>query len=581
MPPKSKTKAEPKAKANAKSRSRSRSKSETRSRSKAKRGSTGDKDEEMAERKPLPERTAFSIEYPGFVNNTDKAILTLGGSERVSRHATSGIDERGPVQLRFRYNDPVSHPINGQKFATDNLLVKVTKRTRRLKSATGEVVGPAELVSENAEVVAVIDKTARFRKLADFQFIVPKGDPLIQIAKALSNIDIDEAKRLCDSGVLDSGLDASTGYIPAPFLDTSGWPSQYPLKEFAEVPKAAAENKEDAGEKKPEKSKQKSLFHGIIVKYDDGTVPTEPTPKALEAVKHVPRSLLRKAQDILAQTPVISRNAMEVLIPPSERQGCKLVAIMHSMAYLMHPGTWRSCWIKFGYDPRKDEGAYQYQVLDMRRKATKENAGRIRISRRGGGANITKQPAPAKEDTAPKNTVEAQRYIFDETAASQDIGGIIQLLHIEIPVIRDLVNYSSGRRRRPCYESGWLQPSLVKLIQAKLRESKRIYSEGSNEKPDSLDVNYDELNKAIAADRKKEAAELEIEDMLREREVGPVLGQADRREANIDKLMHNLGTLENREVDDDAYDDGADFDDFDIYGEESDAESQSDAADDD
>ncbi|KAJ2422290.1 tau 95 subunit of transcription factor TFIIIC, partial [Coemansia sp. RSA 2531] len=93
----------------------------------------------MAERRSLPERTAFSIEYPGFVNNVDKAILTLGGSERVSRHATSGIDERGPVQLRYRYNDPISHPINGQKFETENLLIKVTKRTRRLKSATGEV----------------------------------------------------------------------------------------------------------------------------------------------------------------------------------------------------------------------------------------------------------------------------------------------------------------------------------------------------------------------------------------------------------------------------------------------------------
>ncbi|KAJ2794429.1 tau 95 subunit of transcription factor TFIIIC, partial [Coemansia furcata] len=293
-----------------------------------------------------------------------------------------------------------------------------------------------------------------------------------------------------------------------------------------------------------------------------------------------------KARDILERTPVVSRNAMEVLIPQSDRQGCRLVAIMHSMAYLMHPGAWRSCWIRFGYDPRTDEDAYKYQILDMRRKSTKETAGRIRVSRRGGGANILKQSVQEKEDAVPKNAIEAQRYIFDETAAAQDMGGVFQLCHIEIPIIKDLINYASGRRKRPCYESGWLQPSLVKLIQIKLREVKRVCSEGSSETPDSLDINYEELDKAILADRKIDEAELEAEAMLREREVGSVIGQAtqegrERLRANVDKFMQNLGTLENRETDDDANDDGVDFDDFDIYGEESDADSQSDAADDD
>ncbi|KAJ1818262.1 tau 95 subunit of transcription factor TFIIIC [Coemansia sp. RSA 2675] len=539
--------------------------------------------EEMAERKSLPERTAFSIEYPGFVNNTDKAILTLGGAERVARHATSGIDEMGPLQLRFRYNDPSSHPINGQKVATDNLLIKVTKRTRRLKSATGEVVGPAEFVSEDAEVVAVIDKTARFRKLADFQYIVPKGDPLKQIAKALGKVDIDEAKRLCESGVLDSNLDASTGYIPAPFLDSVGWPSQYPLKNVIEATDPDMEDAEDAVEKRRPKARQKSgsRFYGIIVKYTDSTVPTEPTPKALETVKDIPRSLMRKAQDILAQTPVVSRNAMEVLIPPSERQGCRLNQVMHSIAYLMHTGSWRSCWIRFGYDPRKEEEAYKYQVLDMRRKSSKEIAGRIRISRRGRGANMMKKPV--EEDAAPRSVIEAQRYIFDPTAAAQDMGGIYQLIHIEIPGIKDLINYASGRRKKPCYESGWLQPSLSRLIQAKLRDSRRVYGEGSTETPDILEANYEELDKAIEVDRKAEELELSTEALLREREAGSVLGQADRERlhANVDKLMRNLGEAENMEVDDGEYDDGAEFDEFDIYGEETDAESQSDAAEDD
>ncbi|KAJ2414440.1 hypothetical protein GGI10_002382, partial [Coemansia sp. RSA 2530] len=81
-------------------------------------------------------------------------------------------------------------------------------------------------------------------------------------------------------------------------------------------------------------------------------------------------------------------------------------------------------------------------------------------------------------------------------------------------------------------------------------------------------------------DRKAEELELSTEALLREREAGSVLGQADRERlhANVDKLMRNLGEAENMEVDDGEYDDRAEFDEFDIYGEETDAESQSDAA---
>ncbi|KAJ2332864.1 tau 95 subunit of transcription factor TFIIIC [Coemansia sp. RSA 2681] len=545
-----------------------------------------DENEEMAERRPLPERTAFSIEYPGYVNSVEKAIMTLGGPERVAQHATSEVDEEGPVELRFRYNDPASHPISGDKVATRNLLIKVTKRTRRLKSAAGEAVGPAEVVSESAEIVAVVDKTARFRKLADFQVIVPKGDPLVQISKALSKVDIDEAKRLCESGALDASLDATTGYIPAPSLDRNGWSGQFQLKDITRPLKAVAEDR-----KSPT-----SLFNGTIIKYESSTVPSQPTPKALEAVKDVPQELLQRARDILADTPVVSRNAMEVLIPLSERQGCRLVTIMPSMAYLMQTGAWRSCWIRLGYDPRKDDEAYKYQVVDMRRKSAQKTGGRLRVPRKSGGAQNQKQkqrqkqqqkeqPEQPAEEAAPKNVVDAECYIFDEDAARKDISGIFQMHHIQIPIIKRLLEYPDGRRKIPSHESGWLQPSLVKLIHAKIREVKRAYSDDPDITPDNLTIDYNALSRAIYVDRKAEKVEISNAATLREREISTTLGQSsqavrERVDANVETLMRNLGELENRgAADANVY--ATDLDDIDIYSEGSGSDSESDAADDD
>ncbi|KAJ2907434.1 tau 95 subunit of transcription factor TFIIIC, partial [Coemansia aciculifera] len=366
--------------------------------------------EKMAERKPLPERTVFSIEYPGYVNNVEKAILTLGGPERLVRHATSEIEEEGPVELRFRYNDPASHAIIGDKAGTKNLLVKVTKRTRRLKSATGEVVGPVEVVRENAEIVAVIDKTARFRRLADFQVIVPKGDPLVQIAKALSKVDIDEAKRLAECGVLDASLNAASGYIPSPSIDILGYSSQLPVKDIFGAARPTVSN-ENGGENKVSK-RPASRFNKIIISYDSPTIPTKPTPQALEAIEDIPQELIERARAILAEAPVVSRNAMELLIPQNERHGFNLATIMFSMAYLMQNGAWRSCWIRFGYDPREDKEAYKYQIVDMRRKSNAVTSGRPRILQRGAQVQKQKQepkqvPEQSTEDHVPRNAIEA------------------------------------------------------------------------------------------------------------------------------------------------------------------------------
>ncbi|KAJ2487555.1 tau 95 subunit of transcription factor TFIIIC [Coemansia sp. RSA 2320] len=538
-----------------------------------------DAQNKAAKRWEIPRQRAFAIEYPGYVRDVNKAVLTLGGHEQLARSMVNDKDDDLPVELRFRYDDPTSHPISGEKVATQNLLLKVTKCTRRPKNKAlgGAQASAVAVVSESAKVVAVIDKTVRFRKLADFQCIVPKGDPLTQFARVLRSVDIDEAKKLCESGVLDTGLTAATGYIPAPFLDRLCWPSQYPLKDSADASRATRDqHMEGVEESKPSNSQTDNKFNAIVITFSSLAVPTGPTPAAQKAIEKIPPELLKKAQDILAETPVVSRNSMDVLIPPSELNGCKMVTIMTTMAYLMEKSPWRSCWIRFGYDPRKEEDAYKYQVLDMRRLAKSEPSGRVRINRRGVQLPMRVQQQQ-QEETAARNIVKAQHYLFDESAARQGIAGIFQFHHVRVPLIQNLIEYPGGRRKRPCEKSGWLQPSLAQEIRFKARAFKRKYEDPERAGDGSLDIDYDALDKNIAADRRAEEAELEVEERLRVRGMGSTLGQASQAilesvDAHVDRLMESLGSMGGTGISaaDSLGNYGDDSSEFEVYGEESD-----------
>ncbi|KAJ2684467.1 tau 95 subunit of transcription factor TFIIIC, partial [Coemansia spiralis] len=305
----------------------------------------------MAERRPLPGRTMLAVEYPGYVVDADKAIRSIGGSKKLARDATEDIGM--PVELRYRYDDPASHPINGEITPTENLLLKVTRRVRRTRAGSGQ--GPDEKAQVQAEVVAVLDKTVRFRKLADFQYIVPRSDAIAQFAVLAGGIDIGAVKQLGASGMFDETLGDTAGYVPAPFLDHRGWPAQY--QPSAAGGPSSSDGAQQADGSARRRDAGRTAFHGIYTKFDAASVPVRASPAAEEERASVPDAILQRAQSILDEHPVVSRATMEALLPPSECGGLRQTVIMPMLAYLMDTGPWRNCWIRFGYDPRTDPGS--------------------------------------------------------------------------------------------------------------------------------------------------------------------------------------------------------------------------------
>ena len=106
---------------------------------------------------PIGDKRYFSVEYPGYVKNVDRALASLGGEKAL----TEALTRETNVKLRYRPNDPFSHPIQGRILPTAKLLVKVTRRVKR-DSATGEIIEDASEKYQTA-VEGIVTKTVRFR----------------------------------------------------------------------------------------------------------------------------------------------------------------------------------------------------------------------------------------------------------------------------------------------------------------------------------------------------------------------------------------------------------------------------------
>jgi hypothetical protein len=123
--------------------------------------SHGFDDSRPEEKIPLPSRELIQVQFPGTVESVDKGIAALGGSQALA--AVLGTPGK-MLQLRFRPEDNLSHPVFGDLKPCTSLLVKV-KRSKRTPAA-GEP--PPEV---KVEMVARVPAMYTFSGMADFQFI--------------------------------------------------------------------------------------------------------------------------------------------------------------------------------------------------------------------------------------------------------------------------------------------------------------------------------------------------------------------------------------------------------------------------
>ena len=110
----------------------------------------------MSVTQPVPDREAFLVEYPGYVQNPDTVMQTLGGVDGLTA-ASHG--DNALLQLKFRPDHSLAHPVYGERQPTKGLLVKLSRNAADTSQH-----------GVKAEVVASVHSKFTFTGMADYQY---------------------------------------------------------------------------------------------------------------------------------------------------------------------------------------------------------------------------------------------------------------------------------------------------------------------------------------------------------------------------------------------------------------------------
>lgn len=98
----------------------------------------------------------IALEYPGYIRNVKKAIYSLGGEEGL---AAAGDSDGGFIKLSFRPDEPMSHPIYGERQPHSALLLRISR-------PKGQPDQDPKL-----QIVGTVSSAVCFHGLADYQYL--------------------------------------------------------------------------------------------------------------------------------------------------------------------------------------------------------------------------------------------------------------------------------------------------------------------------------------------------------------------------------------------------------------------------
>ncbi|KAI7892907.1 RNA polymerase III transcription factor IIIC subunit-domain-containing protein [Mucor mucedo] len=303
---------------------------------------------------PIGKKKYFCVEYPGYVKRTERAIETMGGIKSL----TEAVADNSFVELRFRATDMFSHPINGYVVKSSKLLVKVTRRVKKVKYSDTIIEDP----SWKVEVEGVISKTLRFRGLADFQYLVPKTDKIRQLKEALVKGDV---QHIVDYKVADDDSHDDLRNIPPPLFTATEVPFTYQYRQNAPVVRVRMKEADGTYTIKLVNRSLRSASDMTTVRFHEENYPTKSWKLLAKPAKEVDLETIEAVKKLFEERPIWSRHNVSCLLPGKYQKQIK-VALCHN-AFVFTDGPWRDFWVKYGVDPRTDVKYRMYQNIDVRR----------------------------------------------------------------------------------------------------------------------------------------------------------------------------------------------------------------------
>lgn len=301
-------------------------------------------------------RKLICIEYPGIVNNLSKALNTLGGLDDIN---TRYSDSNQRLELRWRPEDPYCKSSYGDSSATNNLLLSFKKRRKKRADGTFEY-------EHKVEIIGTVKVTYRFQGMVDFQYLPMIAKPSSPGSQDKEYMSIFDKLIVKNPGDIKDWLHNDVPlFLPPIIFSRMDMPMEYLYRSEMQH-RAGFVNPQD---QRPSHligtARQRRSHHTIFVNFEDKTIPERPLVGAEAALRPKVKNLEveEKLRALFKKKPIWSRNGLCCNID-SRRDNLKY--ILPLVAYYFITGPWRSLWVRFGYDPRKDPSAKKYQIVDFR-----------------------------------------------------------------------------------------------------------------------------------------------------------------------------------------------------------------------
>ncbi|KAH1158149.1 hypothetical protein GLYMA_11G082800v4 [Glycine max] len=310
----------------------------------------------------LPEPQGFMVHYPAYPSSISRAVDTLGGIQAIQKARCS---KSNKLELRFRPEDPYSHPAFGELRPTNSLLLKISKTKppppvhdaeASSSSTNGEQDQEGSLC---ADIVARFPEAYFFYGMADYQHVIPVHADVARRKKR--NWSELEELHFDKGGFMDLDHEDVMIIVP-PIFAPKDVPENLVLR-----PATMSSSK-----KKPEEVVQPhfemDMEPVLAIDFDIKEI-----PKKVNWEEYIPQGsdqweLQMVVSRMFDERPIWSKNSLTELLLD------KGLSFSHSMlrrllsriSYYFSSGPFLRFWIKKGYDPRKDPNSRIYQRIDYR-----------------------------------------------------------------------------------------------------------------------------------------------------------------------------------------------------------------------
>ncbi|KAH8412803.1 hypothetical protein KR009_005827 [Drosophila setifemur] len=295
-----------------------------------------------------PQKEYEMVEYPGKVVNPERMLATLGGIINVSKVLG---DEVKRLALRFHPENAYNKPTFGDCTEKTGVLLSITVRRHKKDKQR-----PPEYF---VRVLGHCSRSFTFDSLCDFQYLpmwsTPKSDNA-QTASELTYV-LDQLKPK-DSADLDFFKRRHSQLLSLPELFTHVdvvYSGSYRLD--------AAED----GQQEVLGVMTKSTYDNQdVISFNMADIfPTQPDAHNLKRlkVKYVSDEQFASVKRLFDECPIWTRIALQY---ESGLTSDKLKCITPSVAFYFSNGPWRTLYVRYGYDPRRDFNSRFYQTFDFR-----------------------------------------------------------------------------------------------------------------------------------------------------------------------------------------------------------------------